>query len=185
MIYFLRLPLERMNVYLHTIDRLVENTLLGHPDYRGLKQAADLFRFKQFQGRLTDCKRHMLVMDIQRVMSNCPATVTLTRRVLLQAPLVKVSLDDPTSTSDVRNYILYNDMLLFCKQSSSSTNNNINKKLQLKGKLELRGAIVRPILPQLAEEMMDPKSSRKTNILNTFRSKQKDSLQQRLSLIHI
>ncbi|KAG2225701.1 hypothetical protein INT45_012173 [Circinella minor] len=183
--YFLRLPLERMNVYLHTIDRLVENTLPGHPDYRGLKQAADLFRFKQFQGRLTDCKKHMLVMDIQRAMPNCPATVTLTRRVLLQAPLVKVSLDDPTNISDVRNYILYNDMLLFCKQSSSSSlspNINMNKKLQLKGKLELRGAIVRPILPQLAEEMMDSKSGRKTNILNTFRNSKKDSMQQKLSI---
>ncbi|KAI9496029.1 hypothetical protein BDB00DRAFT_811446 [Zychaea mexicana] len=165
--YFLRLPLERINVYLFTIERLVESTMPGHPDYRGLKQAAGVFRFEQYQGRLADCKKHVSVIDVQRAMPNCPATVTLTRRVLVRAPLVKVNLEDPTDTSDVRTYILYNDMLLFCKQS--------NRKLQLKGKLELRGALVRPILPQLAAEILDPKSGRKTtNILTTFRNNKKD-----------
>ncbi|KAI9251379.1 Dbl homology domain-containing protein [Phascolomyces articulosus] len=179
MIYFLRLPLQRINVYIFTIERLIESTLPGHPDYRGLKQAAQLFRFEQFQGRLSDCRKHLAVMEIQRTMPNCPATVTLTRRVLLQAPLVKVNLEDPSNTSDIRTYILYNDMLLFCKQSLPSTsniNNNINsnKKLQLKGKLELRGALVRPFLPQLAEEILDSKTGRnKMNILNTFRNNKK------------
>ncbi|KAI8147754.1 Dbl homology domain-containing protein [Fennellomyces sp. T-0311] len=165
-VYFLRIPLQRMCNYVLTIERLVQSTMHVHPDYRGLAQAVELFRFEQYQSRVTDCLRHISVMEIQRTMANCPAIVTLTRRVLLQAPLVKVNLENPTSTSDVRTYILYNDMLLFCRQVSQN-------KLQLKGKLELKGALARPILPQLAAQMMDPKSGRnKTNILTSFRKKE-------------
>lgn len=88
------------------------------------------------------------MLEAYHTIALCPATVTPHRRLLLRAPLIKVNLDDPSDISDERIYYLCNDMLFFCRKKSKTLT------LQYKGSLSLMQALVRPILPQLAAEML-------------------------------
>lgn len=68
-------------------------------------------------------------------------------------------MDDITSISDVRLYLLYNDALIYCKiqkdKKKSSSNNE--PKFVYKGTLNLRGAEVRQLAPSFCAKMVEVK----------------------------
>jgi hypothetical protein len=77
--------------------------------------------------------------------------------------MIKVDLDDLTSTSDVRTYLLYNDQLVFCKKDNNS---NTKYTLQYKGEVNLLFCDLRVLSPAVCAKMVQAKRS----LLSSFRS---------------
>ncbi|ORY97705.1 hypothetical protein BCR43DRAFT_249667 [Syncephalastrum racemosum] len=147
---YLTMPLNRIFTYTSTLTTLARYTSLTHPDHNGLTQALHQFEKlkKSWTEKIKDCSDHLAILEAYHTIALCPATVTPHRRLILRAPLVKVNLDDPSDISDQRIYYLCNDMLFFCRKKPKTLT------LQCKGSLSLMQALVRPILPQLAAEML-------------------------------
>ncbi|KAG1438153.1 hypothetical protein G6F56_012768 [Rhizopus delemar] len=98
-----------------------------------------------------------MVLEIYRTIQDCPVTVTLNRRLLMQSDLIKIDLDDVSATSDVRTYYLYTDHLIFCRKQKEKK--DAGRKLVFKGSLNLRGAEIRPLHPTLISRMCETKKS--------------------------
>ncbi|KAG1147158.1 hypothetical protein G6F37_004310 [Rhizopus arrhizus] len=93
----------------------------------------------EWSERKKSCLAHLMVLEASRTIQNCPVNVTLDRRLMLHAELIKVDLDDLTSISDQKDR---KDGL---------------RKLVYKGNLNLRGAEIRGIRPLIASKMCEVK----------------------------
>jgi hypothetical protein len=82
--------------------------------------------------------------------------VTPERRLLQFSKLIKVDLDDITSTSDVRMFLLYNDALIYCKIQKDKKDAAASK-LVYKGTLNLEGAEIRQLAPSFCAKMCEVK----------------------------
>lgn len=116
---------------------------------------------------MVDSQNHFLVLEATRTITGCPMQVTFNRRLLLKSRLIKVDLDDLSSTADVRTYILYNDQLIYCKKdtsnsSNSSSSGSIRKQqstaataqpLQYKGTIDLIHCDLRILSPAVCAKM--------------------------------
>lgn len=102
-----------------------------------------------------------MVLEAYRTIQECPIHITIYRRLLLFAHLIKVDLDDITLTTDVRMYFLYNDSLIYCRRQKENKKKNSSeeekKKLVYKGTLALRGADVRLLAPSFLAKMVEVK----------------------------
>jgi hypothetical protein len=100
-----------------------------------------------------------MVLEAYRAIQECPINITIYRRLLLFAHLIKVDLDDITLTSDVRMYFLYNDSLIYCRRQKENKKKNEAEKSKLvyKGTLQLRGADVRLLAPSFLAKMVEVK----------------------------
>jgi hypothetical protein len=96
------------------------------------------------------------VLDAFRTIQECPINITIYRRLLLFANLIKVDLDDITLTSDIRMYFLYNDSLIYCKRQKEKKGET-ERRLVYKGKLSLRGADIRQLAPSFLAKMTEVK----------------------------
>ncbi|CAO3644556.1 unnamed protein product [Cunninghamella echinulata] len=162
-LYYLRLPIFRFQAYLQALSFLVQFSDPSHVDYDGLHKTLNVYKQKsnQILEKMMDCQRLFEVLEANRTIYNCPIEVTPNRRLLLKSRLIKVDLDDLTSTSDVRTYILYNDQLIFCRKDKKQD------KLQYKGALHLENCELRVLSPAICAKMAEVKKS----ILLSFRSK--------------
>jgi hypothetical protein len=86
---------------------------------------------------------------------DCPVQITINRRLLLFAQLIKVDLDDLSLTTDVRMYFLYNDSLIYCKKLKEKK--GVERKLEHKGTVSLSGAIIRLLSPEFLAKMCEVK----------------------------
>ncbi|CEJ04221.1 hypothetical protein RMCBS344292_18188 [Rhizopus microsporus] len=98
-----------------------------------------------------------MVLEVYRTVHGCPVNVTLNRRLILFADLIKVDVDDVTATSDVRTYYLYSDHLIFCRKQKDKK--DASRKLVYKGSLNLRGAELKYLSPALVTKMCETKKS--------------------------
>lgn len=98
-----------------------------------------------------------MVLEVYRTVHGCPVNVTLNRRLILFADLIKVDVDDVTATSDVRTYYLYSDHLIFCRKQKDKK--DAPRKLVYKGSLNLRGAELKYLSPALVTKMCETKKS--------------------------
>ncbi|KAF7727135.1 epithelial cell transforming sequence 2 oncoprotein-like [Apophysomyces ossiformis] len=167
---YVRLPLMRLDVYIQTLSQLVQASDPSHSDYVPLTQIAQ--KYRQFESawhdRIQDCRAHLLVLEAFRAIQQCPVHVTLKRRLILYAPMIKVDLDDPSSMSDTRTYFLYNDCLIYCREHKEKKDNT---KLHYKGTVELVSAEIRPLPQILAVKMTEVRRPL------LFRSKKQDKQQ--------
>ncbi|KAI9279599.1 Dbl homology domain-containing protein [Sporodiniella umbellata] len=154
--YYLELPLNRITHYCKTIHQLKNYSDTASPDYTFLGQNLEKFKalHSDWSDRKRSCLAHLAVLEVTRTVQNCPISVTLNRRLIHQAELIKVDLDDLAGTSDVRTYFLFTDHLMFCSKKT-------NKKASLvyKGSLSLLGADVRHLPPALLTKMAHVKKS--------------------------
>jgi hypothetical protein len=88
------------------------------------------------------------VYECFRLVQNSPALVTPTRRLLLHSELIHIDPSTPTDMSDRRIYILYNDMLIFCKQQKDT-------KLIYKGKVILDKTTIRPMDTKITNKIYE------------------------------
>ncbi|KAG0167288.1 hypothetical protein DFQ28_008416 [Apophysomyces sp. BC1034] len=167
----IRQPLMRLDVYIQTLSQLVQNSDPSHSDYVPLTQIAQKYKQleKSWHDRIQDCRAHLLALEAYRSINQCPVNVTLTRRLLLYAPMIKVDLDDPSSMSDTRTYFLYNDCLIYCREQKEKKDTT---KLHYKGTVDLATAEVRPLPQLLAVKMTEIRRPL------LFRSKKNEAAQQ-------
>ncbi|CAO3613581.1 unnamed protein product [Cunninghamella blakesleeana] len=152
-LYYLKLPIFRVHAYLQSLNFLVQFSDPSHVDYDGLVNALHIIKQKinNIYRMMLDCQRHFEVLEAYRTINNCPIEVTPKRRLILKSRLIKVDLDDLTSTSDVRTYILYNDRLIFCRKDKKKD------KLQYKGMLSLENCELRTLSTAVLAKMAEVK----------------------------
>lgn len=95
------------------------------------------------------------MLEASLTIQGCQIPVTPERRLLQFSNLIKVDLDDITSTSDVRMYLLYNDALIYCKIQKDKKDHD--SKLVYKGTLNLKGAEIRQLAPSFCAKMCEVK----------------------------
>ncbi|KAI8343049.1 Dbl homology domain-containing protein [Chlamydoabsidia padenii] len=169
LLHYLRLPLLRLHRYTHSLTLLIQYSDPLHFDYEALNSVLRSYKrlVSVVQERLGDSQTHLLVFEASRTITSCPIQVTLTRRLLLKSKLIKVDLDDLSSTADVRTYILFNDQLIFCKGNTGGGNNR-KQALQYKGTIDLCHCNVQALSPAVCAKMAQAKRP----FLTTFRSAQ-------------
>ncbi|KAI8342276.1 Dbl homology domain-containing protein [Chlamydoabsidia padenii] len=148
--YYIRLPLTRLNVYTQTVVQCTQLTEPGHPDYNALVQISQQYkaRQQQWQALIDNCLSHYRVYECFRLVQHSPALVTPTRRLLLHSELIHIDPSTPTDMSDRRIYILYNDMLIFCKQQKDG-------KLTYKGTVVLDKTVLRPMDTKITNKIYE------------------------------
>ncbi|CAO3586077.1 unnamed protein product [Absidia cylindrospora] len=180
LLYYLRLPIFRLQTYTQALSLLIQFSDPLHIDYEALKTVSHSFKHLvgQNQERMVHAQTHYQVLEAHRTITNCPVQVTPTRRLLLKSRLIKVDLDDLSSIADIRTYILYNDQLIFCKKDTSNTNNKKQQHqqqqqpvLQYKGVVDLLYCDLRVLSPAVCAKMVEVKRS----LLSSFRSSKKSS----------
>ncbi|KAL0088653.1 Dbl homology domain-containing protein [Phycomyces blakesleeanus] len=153
LLYYVRLPTTRSVTYSRIITQLLDYTEPSHPDYLGLVDIRHnlILLEKELHEKVNDCQSHLMVLECSRIIENCSVPVTIDRRLILRATLIKVSLENPLLVNDTRTYVLYNDSLIFCKK----VKNLRKERLQCKGVLDLVGATLRPIPKSLVAQMTE------------------------------
>ncbi|EIE84650.1 hypothetical protein RO3G_09360 [Rhizopus delemar RA 99-880] len=155
--HYLQIPVNRISHYSKFLQQLKNYSEHSNPDYVFLGQMAEKFKAldNEWSERKKSCQAHLMVLEASRTIQNCPVNVTLDRRLILHAELIKVDLDDLTSVSDVRTYYLFSDYLIYCRKQKDRKDGL--RKLVYKGNLNLRGAEVRGIRPLIASKMCEVK----------------------------
>ncbi|KAI8366019.1 Dbl homology domain-containing protein [Radiomyces spectabilis] len=125
-------PIKHLTIYSPTLLQIIRYTEPCHPDYRALSRVA----------------------PYHSAIHQCPVTVTPDRRLLLSAQFIKVDPADLSNTTHTRTFLLYNDALLFTRRHKTKT-----RQLQYKGTIELTGAQVRPLSPDLIPRMLETRRS--------------------------
>lgn len=98
---------------------------------------------------INDCLSHYKVYECYRLVQNCPALVTPTRRLLLHSELTHINPDLPTDFSDLRTYILYNDLLIFCKRRGDTN------RLVYHGIVILDQTVLKPLDSKLVKKIIN------------------------------
>ncbi|KAI9032793.1 hypothetical protein CLU79DRAFT_693251 [Phycomyces nitens] len=170
LLYYVRLPTTRCT-YSRIITQLLDYTEPSHPDYLGLVDIRHnlILLEKQLHEKINDCQSHLMVLECSRIIENCSIPVTIDRRLILRATLIKVNLENPLLVNDTRTYVLYNDSLIFCKK----VKNLRKERLQCKGSLDLVGATLRPIPKSLVAQMTEARKP----VLPAFFSKKMEEPQ--------
>ncbi|KAL4210824.1 Dbl homology domain-containing protein [Rhizopus microsporus] len=159
LMHYLQIPLTRTSYYAKAINQLKHYSDPSTPDFTFLCQLTDNFRSldREWSERKKSCQSHLMVLEVYRTVQGCPVNVTLNRRLILFADLIKVDVDDVTATSDVRTYYLYSDHLIFCRKQKDKK--GTPSKLVYKGSLNLRGAELKYLSPALVTKMCETKKS--------------------------
>lgn len=95
------------------------------------------------------------MFECYRLVLNTPALVTPTRRLLLHSELTHINPDFPTDFSDQRTYILYNDLLMFCKRRGDTN------KLVYHGLVILDQTVLKPLDSKLVKKIANAGGGRK------------------------
>ncbi|KAI9027172.1 hypothetical protein CLU79DRAFT_697872 [Phycomyces nitens] len=151
---YFKSPLLQSGYYARSLGQLVYYTEPCHPDYLGLLRIAHAFQAREADWKETiqDRLNHLGVLQVFRTLLHCPALVTPTRRLLLQSTMVKVDLADPSSVSDTRLYVLYNDMLVLSRRKDKKDNKTVYKEC-----LPLVKTEIKLLTKQLATRMAEVK----------------------------
>ncbi|CAO3694735.1 unnamed protein product [Rhizopus stolonifer] len=159
MTHYLQIPIHRITNYTKILEQLKTYTDPSSPDYTLLSQTYEKFKLLDdaWSEKKQSCQAHLMVLEIYRTIQDCPVTVTLNRRLLMQSDLIKIDLEDVSATSDVRTYYLYTDHLIFCRKQKEKR--DAGRKLVFKGSLNLRGAEIRPLHTTLISRMSETKKS--------------------------
>ncbi|RCH94473.1 Phosphatidylinositol-3,4,5-trisphosphate-dependent Rac exchanger 1 protein, partial [Rhizopus stolonifer] len=160
--HYIQTPLLRFTAYSKALKQLNHYTNQAHPDFNSLTNVLKKFKALESEWikKVHDCQSHLMVFEAYRSIQNCPINVNPQRRLLLFAHLIRVDLDDITSTSDIRMYFLYNDNLIYCKKKQKESKKDpADKKLVYKGTLSLRGAEIRQLAPAFCAKMCEEKKS--------------------------
>ncbi|CAO3600211.1 unnamed protein product [Absidia cylindrospora] len=148
--YYIRLPLTRISIYTQAVNQCSQLTEPSHPDYNALLHISQRYKTRQqhWQSLIDDCLSHYRVYECFRLVQNSPAIVTPTRRLLLHSELIHVDPNSPTDTADRRFYILYNDLLIYCKRQKDG-------KLVYKGTVILDKATLKPMDSKVANKIYE------------------------------
>ncbi|KAI7863581.1 Dbl homology domain-containing protein [Spinellus fusiger] len=171
MLACLKSPLLRFGAYSYALEQLVQHTEPSQPQYLCLLHTAHKFqtREKMWKEIIQDRLRHADVLHAYLNFQHCPMVVTPTRRLLLRAQLIRVNITDPSSISDIRTYILYNDVLVICRRERKES------RLQYKESISLAQAYIRPLNKQLISRMLEVKKPNSFPLLFNRKSTQKDN----------
>ncbi|ORZ24510.1 Dbl homology domain-containing protein [Absidia repens] len=148
--YYICIPLIRLSAYTQAVDQCTQLTEPAHPDYNALITISKRYktREQQWQSLVEDCLSHYKVYKWFRAVQNSPALVTPTRRLLLYSDLIHLDPDAPTDMTDHRTYILYNDLLIFCKQQKDG-------RMFYQGIVILDKAVLKPMDRKIANKIRD------------------------------
>ncbi|ORX52787.1 Dbl homology domain-containing protein [Hesseltinella vesiculosa] len=148
--HYLQHPLVRLPAYTDIIVQCAQLTEATHPDYNALSNAASNFKKRQrhWDAMIDDSLGLYDVYQSYRLVQNSPAQVTLSRRLLLHDELIHVDMLLPHETSDVRSYLLFNDLFIFCKKQKDG-------RLAHRGIIILKKVKLKPLEPALVDKIME------------------------------
>lgn len=103
---------------------------------------------------------HVHVLEASRMIQGNPAIVTSSRRLYISSVLTRIEASDPHSSSDVRTYLLYNDMFMYTQKLKLSKGSP-QQKLQYKGMVSLKHSEIVPLSSQIITKYQEgPKPSK-------------------------
>ncbi|KAI8888118.1 hypothetical protein K501DRAFT_241267 [Backusella circina FSU 941] len=176
LIYYLKAPLARISIYSHLLSQMTLATEPAHPDYRSLARISDKFvlREKQWKTIIKDRLSHLNVLEASRVIQGNPAIVTSSRRLYISSTLTRIEATDPHSSSDVRTYLLYNDMFMYT-QKLKPGKNSPQQKLQYKGMISLKHSEIVPLSPQIIAKYQEGPKTSKLSFMRKSESQNSDA----------
>ncbi|KAG1152288.1 hypothetical protein G6F37_007595 [Rhizopus arrhizus] len=159
LLYYLKIPLQRVSSYASALSCIVSVTEPSHPDYRALIRIEGKFRYheKKRKNLIKDRLAHIRALEASRSVLSSPATVTSTRRLYITGLLTRVDLSDPQSFNDTRTYLLYNDYFFYCQKTKPFNKKSTIQKLQYKGLINLRNAEISPLSSQVIAKITEIK----------------------------
>ncbi|KAG2210246.1 hypothetical protein INT47_003231 [Mucor saturninus] len=157
LLHYIHTPLHRLNAYIRSLKHIIRYSDRSHPDYSSLLSVSGNFKSleKKLSGKVNRCQSHLIALESILSIVDCPLLLTMNLRLLLFAQLIKIDLDDPSATSDVRMYFLYNDTLIFCKKAKEKKGGE--KKLEYKETINLSATTVRLLSPEYLAKMCEVK----------------------------
>ncbi|KAI8985512.1 Dbl homology domain-containing protein [Pilobolus umbonatus] len=162
-IHYIQIPVNRSSTYVTALKQLCQYSDPSHPDYTSLTRVLQKFQSLcgSWDESIHDFHSHLMVTEAYYSIFNCPVQNTLNRRLLLSAHLTKVDLNDLSSMSDNRMYLLYNDHLIFCRRKKKRTQeeDGVHRKLVYKGSIPLRNAEIKLLSPTFLSKMTECKKT--------------------------
>ncbi|CEG66107.1 hypothetical protein RMATCC62417_02747 [Rhizopus microsporus] len=152
-VHYLEMPLSRSLVYEKALQQLKHHSDPKHPDYTSIAKIAEKFKgFEaEWEERRTDCLSRLAVLQTCFTIQGCPITVTRRKRLLLSNAFIHVDVDDPSSTTDIRIYYLYNDQLIHCKKQKEKKDQPTTTVY--KGTIILKDSDVQPLQSTIIEKI--------------------------------
>ncbi|KAI7896749.1 Dbl homology domain-containing protein [Mucor mucedo] len=143
----IQLPAGCISRYADIISRLADLTPALHPDYSGLRKSKAYIQHYRttINEKLLDADNVDQVLMIHRALIGAPFNVRAERRLVIQGQLSRVTIST-RSMGEERNYMLFNDLLLFVKPKVEGK----VTRLQYKGHLTLERAKIRSLTKEEA-----------------------------------
>ncbi|CAO3635078.1 unnamed protein product [Cunninghamella blakesleeana] len=152
--YYIQAPLLRLKTYTTLIQECLNLTEPTHPDYNHLANITQKYKTRQnnLQPIINDCLSHYRVYEYFHNTLSSPALLTPTRRLLLVTECIHIDPSSPSDLSDIRTYLLYNDLFVFSKKLKDG------KKYQHKGIITLTKTILKPLEPKIITKIQEKKA---------------------------
>ncbi len=123
-------PIQRIPRYKLLLEDVIKNTPECHPDKHSLKEALEQIDAVAWHinEQLRDHENSMKMVDIQKSLSGgFPKIIAPGRKLLKQGNLMKVPRTGGSS-GQPRYFVLFSDMIMYCKIKSSGRKTVIEKK---------------------------------------------------------